>query len=148
MGAEEKKHDEKHESLCRRCGKCCRYRVRRAGGGFYYTPFHCPWLDREAKTCTIYENRRELRAQCCSIEKAARISVLPNDCPYVQGIKGYEGPEEFPDFWEQSDEVIQAIANSYDPPISAVEVEAVKRDWERGVWGTKKRKRRPKPKRR
>ena len=141
MGADDDERE--REDLCRRCGKCCRLRLIRVTG-IYHIPLHCPFLDRETKLCSVYETRLKVRPQCCSIAKAIALSVLPQTCPYVQGLKGYRGPKEWPGFWEQDPVDIQRIADSYDPPVPSIEVEAVRRDWERGVWGARSKRRKPK----
>jgi len=38
----------------------------------------------------IYENRFDLNPECLRIGEAIKQKVLPNDCPFVQGIPGYK----------------------------------------------------------
>jgi uncharacterized cysteine cluster protein YcgN (CxxCxxCC family) len=79
------------EQLCNRCGKCCYYKTK-VGKISVFTSNHCEYLDEKTNLCTVYENRFKVKPDCLPIEKAIEISALPNDCPYVKDIEGYEGP--------------------------------------------------------
>ena len=45
--------------------------------------------------CTVYEARFEKCSECIDIEEAIIRHALPGDCPYVQGLHGYNGPRSY-----------------------------------------------------
>lgn len=122
-----------HEAKCRRCGRCCRYKIAPLGafGPVAFTPFHCPWLSRKTRLCSVYEERLERCATCLSLEQAAERRVLPADCPYVAELAGYRGPVESPGFFED-DRRARFYAERLG--VSDGEYEAVRRDVLRGEW--------------
>jgi uncharacterized cysteine cluster protein YcgN (CxxCxxCC family) len=81
----------KDENLCRRCGKCC-YIKMKFGRVSIFTNKHCEFLDTNTNLCTVYKDRFEKKPGCLTIEQAIALNALPNDCPYVKDIEGYEGP--------------------------------------------------------
>jgi uncharacterized cysteine cluster protein YcgN (CxxCxxCC family) len=81
----------KHEELCNHCGKCCYFKVA-LGKQAFFSKNHCPFLDLNTKLCTVYKDRFKKNPECLSIKDAIRIKALPNDCPYVEGLEGYQGP--------------------------------------------------------
>ena len=86
------------ESLCKKCGRCCRRKVA-IEGVVFWTPFWCPHLDRETKLCREYARRHDASPSCLSIPEAIAKRALPTDCPYVAGMEGYRGPVELR-FWD------------------------------------------------
>ena len=101
-----------HEDICRKCGKCCR-RKAIIGGRVVYLPHYCKYLDVNTKLCTVYHRRFEVNSACKSIEEAIRMRILPADCVYVRGIKGYRGPVEE---WEspEAEEIFRRLAIEHD----------------------------------
>lgn len=85
-----------HEAKCRKCGKCCHTTVH-MGDELVTTPFKCSFLDGETGGCTVYDQRHEVNPQCLPMVEAIRRRLLPTDCPYVAGIKGYKGPRDMRD---------------------------------------------------
>ena len=82
-----------HESLCRKCGQCCRVVVRGFDGIRRHTGERCPYLGALSNLCIVYERRHEQWQgrpfDCLTIDEAIKARSLPNDCPYVQGVDGY-----------------------------------------------------------
>jgi uncharacterized cysteine cluster protein YcgN (CxxCxxCC family) len=83
-----------HEDKCLRCGRCC-YKKVMLNGVAYFTNVPCRHLDTEKKTCRKYDVRYKIPDGCIPWEQAIKIAALPQDCPYVQGIKDYQGPKPF-----------------------------------------------------
>lgn len=79
------------ESICRRCGECCRIKVELPGGRVVLTGEYCKHLDVATKRCRVYAMRHLLlaRDKCLSVPDAVRLRMLPGDCPYVSGVEGY-----------------------------------------------------------
>ena len=80
------------DDLCRQCGKCC-YIKTVIGNIAVFTRKHCEYLDKKTNLCTIYKDRFKIKPDCLNIEKAIQIRAVPNDCPYVQNLNGYDGPK-------------------------------------------------------
>lgn len=87
-----------YESICRRCGECCREKVRLENGRVVYLDFFCPALDVKTKKCRIYKNRHAILPAaigvlCLSIEQALRSNEVPSHCEYrkVNGTSGMGG---------------------------------------------------------
>jgi uncharacterized protein len=81
----------KKEEICNQCGKCC-YIKTMIGDEAIFTRTHCEHLDTKSNLCKVYKNRFEKKPGCLSIEKAIEIRAVPDNCPYVQGLKNYKGP--------------------------------------------------------
>jgi hypothetical protein len=79
------------EDICRRCGRCCYYKVLTdVGPAFTRRP--CQFLDVDKNLCKAYSRRFEKGVGCLPTEEAIRLRALPSDCPYVKDIEGYVGP--------------------------------------------------------
>ncbi len=63
----------------------------------FYTDRVCKFWDERTKLCTVFARRRELCPNCADLDDAIAGGLLPADCPFVRGRKGYDGPVEF---WE------------------------------------------------
>jgi len=85
-----------HEAKCRKCGRCC-YHTVHIGNELVVTPMKCVHLDAETGLCGCYEQRHEMYPECLPMVEAIRRRILPDDCPYVAGIKGYKGPRDMRD---------------------------------------------------
>jgi|GEM_PF-1269152 len=89
---EEKFSDEK---LCRRCGLCCYGSVPYQGKLAIILDLPCKYLIQEGEkknTCAIYPARHQIAKWCQGVNpKSVARGLFPNDCPYVQGIQGYQG---------------------------------------------------------
>jgi hypothetical protein len=87
------------EGLCRRCGRCCVSATRVKGRMVMLPGLPCKYLVRLPQgpaACQIYE-QRELTGFCHRITRESiRKELFPPDCPYVQGITGYQGKIELP----------------------------------------------------
>ncbi|BCR05146.1 hypothetical protein DESUT3_22150 [Desulfuromonas versatilis] len=84
--------DKEWEGKCLRCGRCC-YEKLEYQGQVYYTDVPCEKLDRRSGLCTVYPQREKLRPGCVKITpEIARRGILPEDCPYVEGIIDYPAP--------------------------------------------------------
>ncbi len=78
------------ENICDNCGRCC-YEKYDYRGKIFYTETPCQYLNTETNLCRIYARRSELNLDCvCLTPKLVRAGILPDDCPYVKKIKGYD----------------------------------------------------------
>lgn len=89
--SEEKKRHEQMEAICRRCGRCCRQKVR-FGDVVVITDIPCQFLDPKTNTCTVYPQRLFKQPLCSAIEIAVANGAQPNDCPYAGGNSDYQAP--------------------------------------------------------
>ncbi len=80
------------EDLCKRCGKCCYEKVDLGGGVVRYLDEPCKFLDIESKTCTVYDNRKEMEPECITLteEMVSHLFWLPEDCAYVEYVRHKE----------------------------------------------------------
>lgn len=82
------------EALCRRCGRCCHSAIKVRGKFVLLKDLPCRYLTWEADGragCRIYA-RRESTGFCNQLSRASIArDLFPPDCPYAQGIPGYEG---------------------------------------------------------
>ena len=93
-----------HESKCKKCGACCRRKIK-IEGVVFWTPFICRFLDRVTKLCTVYPDRHARSETCLPIAEALAQGGLPRECAYVDGIEGYKGPIDGFDFWDFPEQV-------------------------------------------
>ena len=88
-----KKQEKALESLCRRCGACCRIRIGLSDGSYIVHPsLSCLFLS-ENNFCTVYEKRHiaiESKLCCTREEMINRDYILPDGCPYVGLRQGYK----------------------------------------------------------
>lgn len=102
------------ENLCRRCGKCCfcGTRVKDSMVGFRELP--CKYLEfgeDGLASCSIYEWKDQTDfCQSVGIE-SIRSELFPPDCPYVEGIKDYQGKIFLAE--DQLDEVLPILGNVF-----------------------------------
>jgi len=85
--------DAAHESLCRRCGRCC-YEKFIVDGHVFNTRTPCRYLDVKTNLCTIYERRFEVNPHCLDVAGGIAFHAFPADCPYVRGLGDYLPTEE------------------------------------------------------
>ena len=83
-----------HESLCRRCGTCCRNKVL-AGSPprVFILATACQYLNPDDHTCLVYRDRHTVRPDCLDVFAALKQGLLPGDCPYVAA---YAPPDYVP----------------------------------------------------
>ena len=90
---------EEWESLCDRCGLCCRLKEEYEDTGeVVATPMACRMLDIETCCCRDYENR-QIHVPGCEIltaEKVREFSWLPSSCAYRLLAEGYDLPSWHP----------------------------------------------------
>lgn len=101
-----RKRHEQLESICRRCGRCCRQKFR-VGDDILITDIPCEFLDLETHTCTVYPQRFFKQPLCSSIEIAVAGNAQPDDCPYVGGNSNYRTPlllDDHPEYREAVEE--------------------------------------------
>ena len=123
------------EDRCRRCGRCCHGAIRVQDQMVLLPDLPCRHLRRQPDglfSCDVYQIR-DLTGWCHRItDESIRKELFPPDCPYVAGIKGYEGkvtlpPEEF----ETVIPILQKIFDGFPRPDYVK-----KRDWERFIHQT------------
>jgi hypothetical protein len=117
------------ESLCRRCGRCCHSAMRLSGKFVLLKDLPCrrlTWEDDGRARCRIYE-RREATGYCNKLSRSSvERNLFPPDCPYMQGIPGYQGKVEV-----REDEFLallpdlRKIFQGYPKPFAVT-----KRDWD------------------
>lgn len=98
--------DTAYENLCRRCGLCCHQKIR-FGDVVVITDVPCEFLDTATNLCTVYPDRFIKQPLCSSAEASVLAGALPNDCPYVGGVSGYDAPVLLRDHPEYEDGVNQ-----------------------------------------
>jgi uncharacterized cysteine cluster protein YcgN (CxxCxxCC family) len=83
------------ESLCVDCGICCTSAIPVGKSSVFVPELRCKHLsykDGESQ-CGVYNVRHDVAKNwCLPIADAIAKNVLPNACPYVQGMSNYEGP--------------------------------------------------------
>lgn len=84
---------EPDESLCLRCGRCCREKVE-VDGVVFYTDRVCRHWDPVTRLCTVYERRHEVCPECAGVARGIANRIFPYDCPYVRGLEDYDPPVE------------------------------------------------------
>lgn len=87
------------ESLCDRCGLCCRLKdLDDETGEITYTSVACRLLNIETCACSDYGNRHEHVPDCIRLEPAtiAGIRWLPSSCAYRLLAAGEDLPEWHP----------------------------------------------------
>lgn len=85
-------------NLCMMCpddvrGLCCYTSGLYTDNGKQYNIIYdkhsCPYLDKKAGLCTVFETRFTTRPQCLEIGKAIKHNALPADCLYVKNNRKY-----------------------------------------------------------
>jgi uncharacterized cysteine cluster protein YcgN (CxxCxxCC family) len=73
------------ENLCKRCGLCCREKLKIGKQVYIFLGSLCPYLyySGEIAVCKVYEERCEL-VECLNIEQAIERQVLPASCGYKE----------------------------------------------------------------
>ena len=84
---------ERDEDLCRKCGRCCRVKLRVEDETFVL-PEVCPHLDPATRLCRVYERRHQVNPDCADVDRGIRFRVFPADCPYVIDLADYGPPIE------------------------------------------------------
>ena len=90
---------EEWESLCDRCGLCCRLREEdEETGEVSDTLYVCRMLNIETCRCSDYENRKKHVPECVvlSPEKTREFTWLPSSCAYRLLIQGLDLPSWHP----------------------------------------------------
>lgn len=77
------------EDLCLDCpneirGLCCHINVPIAGHNIVLEHVHCPFLDKETKLCSDYENRKQIAPWCLHGEGMFGKGGLPKGCLYLK----------------------------------------------------------------
>jgi len=106
------------EKLCVRCGRCCNKKAEQSDGSLQFTVIPCQHQDPGSKLCKVY-NERDKVPWCVSVEKAIEKRVLPNDCPYVQGIEGYKGPAPAEPHQPEAVDLMAKVMDAGDTIVSA-----------------------------
>lgn len=88
---------EEHEAKCNNCGKCCYKKIKFSDDLIVATKDPCEHLDTDTNMCKIYNERHEKHPTCLSVEEGIKQKAMPEDCPYVAGLKDYVGPIYFDD---------------------------------------------------
>jgi len=123
------------ESVCQRCGKCCKYAlITPEGAVLSISSLSCKFLERDPESsnysCSVYEKRHahnEACEWCLPITEAVKRGYFPNRCPYVKDIEGYQGRFELYD--ERG--VLKVLHEEEKPPGVSEE------DWEFTAGGKK-----------
>lgn len=117
------------ESLCRRCGRCCHSAMRLGGRLVLLKDLPCRhlvWEDDGRACCRIYERREETGFCNKLCRESVERNLFPPDCPYMQGIPGYQGKVEVS---EQEFEALRPglrkIFQGYPRPEAVI-----RRDWD------------------
>ena len=76
------------ESLCARCGRCCRNKLV-ASGRVHWLDSSCKFLDPDTKLCTVYAERHARNPRCLDAVSAAACGALPPDCPVARFVREY-----------------------------------------------------------
>lgn len=128
---------EKHgdlESACNRCGACCHAQVAVNGVRVVVKALYCKYLEHDAEgrsRCTVYAERREKAPWCLDAPAGLTLQAFPDECPYVDGLTAYKGPEVLNEFQHRLIEPIVREALSGEPCPPWAEVEAWNRFLER-----------------
>jgi len=78
-------------ALCDGCGICCLYKVRTAAQpAGQLTRVACRYLDLEACTCQVYDQRHDLMPTCLQLtpENVPELAWLPETCAYRRLAEG------------------------------------------------------------
>jgi uncharacterized protein len=77
---------EKWDSICLKCGRCCCEKHIRGNSVIYDLGDPCTFLDTDTGLCRVYSSRYEQNPRCQPVGpfKAMFASYLPRDCAYVQ----------------------------------------------------------------
>jgi uncharacterized cysteine cluster protein YcgN (CxxCxxCC family) len=93
VGKRSKKPSLEHETLCRKCGKCCREKYIVEGIVFYGKEY-CRFLDSSTMLCRVYRKRATANPDCLPVSAGIKRGILPGGCPYVADIPDYIAPVE------------------------------------------------------
>lgn len=79
-----------HESICKRCGNCCRLKTYK-NKKLTLSEENCPHLGfKNGKVmCMIYKTRLDSE-HCRPLSDALAYRFQPSDCPYVKNLEGYK----------------------------------------------------------
>lgn len=75
------------DDICRKCGECCREKVRLDSGEVIYLDMWCAGIDPKTRLCRIYEHREAilrdaLGQTCLNIKQAIETNDVPDHCAY------------------------------------------------------------------
>lgn len=73
------------ESVCTRCGQCCRIKLEdEESGEVYFTDVVCRYFNHDESTCTRYADRCKLVPECLKLtpDSLGRIAWMPKRCAY------------------------------------------------------------------
>lgn len=90
----EQKRRFKDESLCNHCGGCCYLSFEVDDETVIVPELPCRNLyfnDAGESRCRIYKTRLETDFCHKVSTRTVKWGLFPNECPYVEGIKGYKG---------------------------------------------------------
>lgn len=81
--------------LCRRCGRCCHGSIHYKGRLVMIPELPCRYLtplNENSAVCSVYDDRAQFAKWCQRVSKESiGNGLFPADCPYTQGIAGYQG---------------------------------------------------------
>jgi uncharacterized cysteine cluster protein YcgN (CxxCxxCC family) len=89
------------EGACTHCGSCCHPVVFVNGVRIVVKAIGCRFLARgdDGKSrCTVYDERAAKAPWCMDLRRGLKVEVFPDDCPYVEGLDRYKGPEVLNEF--------------------------------------------------
>jgi len=71
------------EDKCKKCGTCCKHKIRRAPGVMEYTGEACEFLAKNGQ-CTVYHERKKHHPSCVKLTKkiVREADWLPESCGY------------------------------------------------------------------
>jgi len=80
---------DKWESICKRCGKCCYEKVDLGAGHVVYTDEPCQHLDTETGLCKVYADRHTVEPDCISLTEhlVRTLHWLPEECAYLEYVR-------------------------------------------------------------
>lgn len=79
------------DDLCRRCGQCCYHKAQVGTARVFLPRSRCQYLTDD-RTCSRYHTRLEVPT-CLPLNEALVKELMPDSCPYVDGLRGYHGPK-------------------------------------------------------
>jgi len=88
-----KKQEVEIESLCRRCGACCRIKIGLSDGSYVVHPYvACKYLTND-NLCAVYDRRDvAIEAELCFTREDMinKDYILAEGCPYLKLRPGYK----------------------------------------------------------
>lgn len=82
------KNKPEHEAKCHHCGNCCSIKLA-VDNVVCDTGVYCPFLDKQSKLCSVYEERFDVSPICHPIDALFKIGMAPASCGYVGDYENY-----------------------------------------------------------